>query len=61
MKRQMVVRVEGKDFSAVSDIKCKHGARVSCMQQIQILIYNELNIIPTEETLRANITRFVTL
>ena len=58
MKRQMVVRLEGKDFSAVSQLRHPCKARDSCFQQIQELITNTIGITPTKETLQANVTRF---
>ena len=55
---QMVVRIECKDFSAVSQFRHQRDARESCFQQIQELITNTIGITPTQETLQAQVTRF---
>ena len=47
MKRQMAVRLEGRDFSAVSDAVEIQDAKVECYAQLQQLIYNNIGIMPT--------------
>ena len=47
MKRQMVVRIDGRDYSAVSDAVEIQDAKVECYAQLQELIYNQIGIMPT--------------
>lgn len=47
MKRQMVVRIDGRDYSAVSDADEIRDAKVECYAQLQELIYNQIGIMPT--------------
>lgn len=51
MKRQMVVRIEGRDFSAVSDADNLITATIECLVQLQQLVFNAVGIMPLESTL----------
>ena len=58
MKRQMVVRIDGRDFSAVSDAAELVTAKTECMAQLQQLIFNNLGIMPTVRTLITHMRYF---
>lgn len=58
MKRQMVVRLEGRDFSAVSDVADLITAKTECTAQLQQLIFNTLGIMPTVRTLITHMRYF---
>ena len=58
MKRQMVVRLEGRDFSAVSNAADLITAKTECTAQLQQLIFNNLGIMPTVRTLITHMRYF---
>lgn len=58
MKRQMVVRLEGRDFSAVSNAADLITAKTECAAQLQQLIFNTLGIMPTVRTLITHMRYF---
>lgn len=58
MKRQMVVRIEGRDYSAVSDGAYWAIAKRECMDQLKQLIFNTIGIMPTERTLITHLRYF---
>lgn len=47
MKRQMVVRIDGIDYSAISAAVEIQDAKVECYEQLQQLIYHQIGIMPT--------------
>ena len=58
MKRQMIVRIEGRDFSAVSDNADLKEAKIECLAQLQQLVFNNLRVMPSDKTLIANMKCF---
>lgn len=58
MKRQMVVRLEGRDYSAVSDGVYWTIAKRECLEQLKELIFNTIGMMPTERTLIAHMRYF---
>lgn len=58
MKRQMVVRLEGRDFSAVSNAADLLTAKTECAAQLQQLIFNTLGVMPQVGTLISHMRYF---
>ena len=61
MKMQMVVRLEGRDYSAVSVAADLVKAKTDCKAQLQQLIFNTIGIMPTGITLVAHMRSFKTI
>lgn len=60
MKRlQMVIRLNQKDYSAVSSAPDIIDATIECLAQIQEFVYNTTGVMPTADTLYTCITRYV--
>ena len=55
---QIVVRIDNKDFSAVSSAPPFNDAVIECMAEIQQLVFNTIGVMPDKETLIKHIRRF---
>lgn len=61
MMWQMVVRINGKDYSATSEIDARALAMQSLYQQLQEMITNDIGITPTIAKLMESVTRLTVI
>lgn len=61
MMWQMVVRINGKDYSATSEIDARALAMQSLYQQLQEMITNDIGITPTVTKLMESVTRLTVI
>lgn len=59
MKRlQIVIRLNKKDYSAVSSAPGLKDATIECLAQLQQLVFNTIGVMPDTETLYRHMRRF---